>query len=202
MLFDARAKVPKRSGRPVIKNAKERIELLVEDLSKKKAKVIIPTPALAEFCLLASDAYEQYVKEIKRRPAFEIAGFDDIACIELIDLSLAHGKPKKSRPEDTWAKLKYDRQIVAISKAGRATIYSTDDGVKSFALQVGLEPIDLEDLQEPPLKQEILKLVKSAPDDTARILQGSESNDSQVDSTIELDANSRLSLPAPPTEEL
>jgi hypothetical protein len=162
MLLDPRARVPKRVGKPAIKSAKERIELLVEELSRKKAKLILPTPALAEFFLLASDSYERYLQEIKRRSAFEVIGFDDSACIELVDISIALGKPKKTKPEDTWAKLKYDRQIVAIAKVNRASvIYSTDDGLRALAAQVGMKALDLEDLPEPPPKQTELNLVST-----------------------------------------
>jgi hypothetical protein len=163
MLFDEKARAPKRAGKPVIKNASERIELLVQDLSKKRTKIIVPTPALAEFLLMASDSYDRYLAEIKKRTVFEVFGFDDPACIELVDMSLALGKPKKNKPEDTWAKLKYDRQIIAIGKVNRAQqVYTTDDGVRNLAIQAGMKPIDLEDLPEPPPRQTQLDLAGGA----------------------------------------
>jgi hypothetical protein len=112
---------------------------------------------------MASDSYDQYIAEIKKRTVFEILGFDEAACIELVDMSLSLGKPKRRTPEDTWAKLKYDRQIIAIAKAGRARrVYTTDDGVRALALEVGLVPVDLEELPAPPPKQITLKLVEPA----------------------------------------
>ena len=161
MLFDPRARVPQRAGQPPVANAKERIESLVVDLSKGgKTKIIVPTPALAEFLLMAPDSCSDYITEIKRRSVFEIVGFDESACIELVEFSQVLGKPTRKfskDPNETKAKIKYDRQIIAISKASRATtIYTTDDGVADLARSLGIEAIDLGDLAPPPARQVML----------------------------------------------
>lgn len=155
MLFDKKAKAPKRAGKAQIRDAQCRIDLLVQDFSKKRSKILIPAPALAEFLLLAADSYKDYLAEITKSPVFEVAPFDDPACMELVEFSLAQGKPQKRDPVTTWAKLKYDRQIIAIAKVHRAkTIYTTDDGLGNFAIQIGINRVDLEDLPEPPPVQE------------------------------------------------
>jgi len=202
MLFDKKVKVPKRVGRPVIRDAQERIDLLVQDLAKKRSKIVLPTPALAEFLLLASDSYGKYIAEIKKYAVFEVFGFDDPSCIELVDLSLLHGKPKKFKPEDTWAKLKYDRQIVAIAKANRAvSIYTTDDGLGAFAEQCGLKRVDLEDLPELPPVQETLALhagPKSAPAESPhQKTEPAIAPESSIDLSLELDVPKTISSDQP-----
>jgi hypothetical protein len=64
-----------------------------------------------------------------------------------------HTKLKAKAPE-TWAKLNYDRQIIAIALTNRAdAVYSIDDSVLALAEQVGLTPVGLKDLPLPPPSQ-------------------------------------------------
>lgn len=51
----------------------------------------------------------------------------------------------------TWAKVKFDRQIVAIAKVARATaIYSDDADVRTIATAEGIVVIGLAQLSVPP----------------------------------------------------
>ena len=56
-LFSSHVGVPidPSTGRPV-ERAKERIDLLLEDLQRNRTKIIIPTPALAEILVHAGRA--------------------------------------------------------------------------------------------------------------------------------------------------
>jgi hypothetical protein len=59
---------------------------------------------------------------------------------------------KRGTVEATMAKIKYDRQIVAIAKVAQAaTIYTDDMGIRSFATRAGMTVIGLADLPERPL---------------------------------------------------
>ena len=64
--------------------------------------------------------------------------------------------PNESKRKDqggTWAKVKFDRQIVAIGKVnGVKTIYTTDEEVSKLAVKVGLAAIALDQLPMPPPK--------------------------------------------------
>ena len=52
---------------------------------------------------------------------------------------------------ETWAKSKFDRQIVAIAKVrGAATIYSHDAGIRTVARRIGIDVLRLQDLALPP----------------------------------------------------
>lgn len=85
---------------------------------------------------------------------FEIADFDERAAIELADLmriELAQLGRRKLRDEaETWAKLKFDRQIIAIAKVwGATTIYSHDAGMRTVAKRLGIDVLRLDDLPLP-----------------------------------------------------
>jgi hypothetical protein len=52
-----------------------------------------------------------------------------------------------------WAKVKFDRQIVAIAKVeGAERIYSNDDDIRRYGKADGVQVIKLEDLEGPPEK--------------------------------------------------
>jgi len=58
--------------------------------------------------------------------------------------------------EASWAKVKFDRQIVAIAKVtGASIIYSDDEDVAKLAQPVGIEVIALNALPEPPTPPQI-----------------------------------------------
>lgn len=168
VLFDPKARVPisKTTQKPVVDRAQERIDFLVKTISGRRDKIIIPAPALAEFMLLASDRWNEYLTIIRRKAVFEIAGFDDPEAVELVEHWLKHGDKKKLKPRthETWAKLKYDRQIVAIAVTRRVeVIYSADGDIHAFSKQIGVKSLDLVDLPLPPPEQLPLKENDAAP---------------------------------------
>jgi predicted nucleic acid-binding protein len=150
-----------RPGTPVpagadgvpIDRPKERIDHLVNELDKTSSKLIIPTPALSEALVYAgADASQKIVDELTKWSVFQIAAFDTRAAIEVAAMAraaLARGR-KRGDSNATWAKLKYDRQIVAIAKVnGATTIYSDDDDIRAIAGEVGIEVKSLADLPLP-----------------------------------------------------
>jgi hypothetical protein len=155
ILFDDRARLP-RKGKQVVERAQERIDFLVQTISDRRDKIILPSPALTEFMLLASDRYRDYLAIIKRKSVFEIAGFDDPEAIELVEHWNKFGDRKKLKPgtPETWAKLKYDRQIAAIAVTRRVEcIYSTDGDLEKYAAQLNIKFCGLADLPAPPSQQ-------------------------------------------------
>lgn len=140
-------------GKP-IKYAKQRIDGEVEALGKSKTKIIIPTPALSEALVRAGQAAAtEYVRLISRSARFRIESFDQRAALELALMTKqAIDKGHKNGGSDqTWAKIKFDRQIVAIAKVNKATvIYSDDKNLRTFAFANGLRAVSLADLQVPP----------------------------------------------------
>jgi hypothetical protein len=139
--------------RPLIR-AKARIEKLVDDLHASNERVVIPTPALCEFLVLAADDGQQYLSELANQPGFYIRPFDQMAAVELAAMELLArglgGKRLPTNPATPWQKVKFDRQIVAISKVHQAhTIYSDDGDVKAIAETVGIKVIPCWKLQLP-----------------------------------------------------
>ena len=146
-------------GNPV-PQAQERVEYLISELDKTGTKVLIPTPALSEVLVRAGQAESQkIVEEVNKESVFSIEPFDQRAAIELAAMlrsEFPKGKVKPQGNHETWAKLKYDRQIVAIAKVcGVAKIYSDDLGIKAVAGRANITvdrvcelPCPPEDLQK------------------------------------------------------
>jgi len=141
-------------GKP-INEAKERIEYFVKQIEIAKTKIIIPTPALSEILVrLGAQASQDIVDEINRSAVWRIESFDTKAAIEVAAMTraaIASGGKKGENSKASWAKVKYDRQIVAIAKVAQATaIYSDDDDVKSIGKSVGIPVISFAELPLPP----------------------------------------------------
>lgn len=162
ILFDDRARVPRDAkGKPAVDRAQDRIDFLVQTISERGDKIILPSPALTEFMLLAADRYRDYLTIIRRRAVFEIAGYDDPEAVELVEhwLKFGDGKTLKARTAETWAKLKYDRQIAAIAATRRVEcIYSTDKDLERYADELGIKFCNLVHLPLPPTEQQVLPL--------------------------------------------
>lgn len=113
---------------------------------------MVSTPALAE-ALVRTSAPEarRIVDEINRLAVFRIAAFDARAALEVAAMSREAKKRAKADAAATWAKLKYDRQIVAIAKVnGAAILYSDDHDLRALARSHGLKVVGLADLPLPP----------------------------------------------------
>jgi hypothetical protein len=80
--------------------------------------------------------------------------FDKKAALELALLAekvRKHSGKKKGNSGGTWAKVKFDWQIVAIAKAQNvSTIYSEDPEIKKLATLVGIAVKSVADLPLPP----------------------------------------------------
>jgi predicted nucleic acid-binding protein len=153
LLFRPDAGVPTdANGRPVT-DPKERVEFLISELDKAKTRIILPTPALSEVLVRAGTVASQaIVEEINRQAVFRIEPFDTRAAIEVAAMTRADlGGKKKRRRDETWAKMKFDRQIVAIAKVCQATtIYSDDRSMRAVAQHAGIAVVGLADLPLPP----------------------------------------------------
>jgi len=153
-LLDPEAKAPTdpETGEPVSR-IKNRIAFLVSELEKSKEKIIVPTPALSELLVRAGDAGPEYLDILNRHAAFKIVDFDQRAAVEVAAATreaLAAGD-KRGGSENSWAKVKFDRQIIAIARVeGASTIYSDDGDIVRFAKSSGIAVIRVCDLPLPP----------------------------------------------------
>jgi predicted nucleic acid-binding protein len=136
-----------------VEHAKERLDYLVLELERNRTKIIVPTPALSEILVRAASAGPAYLDRLSSSAAFRVAPFDQRAAVEVAAMTraaIASGD-KRGGAEGTWAKVKYDRQIVAIAKVeGATTIYSDDTDVRRIASEVHIRVISISELPLPP----------------------------------------------------
>lgn len=143
------------SGAPVDQPL-ERISYLVASLEKARDRIVIPAPALSEVLVRVEHrAAQALVEKLSTLSIFRIEPFDQRAAIEVAAMtrnSFDGGlKPTRHPSEGTWAKLKYDRQIVAIASViGARAIYSDDKGIRAVAQRRHIPVIRLADLDLPP----------------------------------------------------
>ena len=152
----------------VVDRLEDRLEVLLQDWEEDNETVLIPTPVLSEFLILADKDGPSYLSEIDANPHFVIAAFDQRAAVELAVMNLSirksQTKSRRGNAEGTWAKIKFDRQIVAIAKTNGATIiYSDDSDVEKFAKQQMISVVKTWELPLPPAKQIHLPGVESPP---------------------------------------
>jgi len=132
-----------------IEHAKQRVEYLIKKLSKAKSRVIIPAPVLSEVLVHAGDAANDYILILQQSP-FRVAPFDTRAAIECADAMTKFGLKAKGK-ENTRAKIKFDRQIVAIAKVEQVeTIFSDDQHIYTIAKQAGLKVVRSFELELDP----------------------------------------------------
>jgi predicted nucleic acid-binding protein len=128
-----------------------RLVHLIATLDKERAIVVLPTPALSETLIGAGDAASRYLEIITRTYRFRIAPFGQRAAVEAAARhreALRLGDKKEG--SESWSKLKFDRQIVAIAKVeGAETIYSNDGDIRRYATADGLGVVARNDLEGP-----------------------------------------------------
>jgi len=136
-----------------------RVDHLVETLDKNRDRIIVPTPALSELLVGAKDAAPTYLDTINRSRFFRIEPFGERAAVEAAAMTrdaIIRGDKLSPAKDASWAKVKFDRQIVAIARvAGAQTIYSQDEDVARHAKEVGIKVLRVEDLPDPPNQPQI-----------------------------------------------
>ena len=157
LMLHPRAKPPKdpATGKAV-ERIGDRIEKLQEDLDSESERIILPTPVLSEFLILAGREGPGYLEKLSGMKNILIKPFDQVAAIELAAVEVEDRLKEGKRAGSTspWAKLRFDRQIVAIAKTNGATrIYSDDEDVMKFARRLGIEVIRTWELPLPSAKQ-------------------------------------------------
>lgn len=135
-------------GRP-LSYASQRVRHLVTQLDDRPGEIIaIPTPVLSEVLIRRSPLETRKIVDLLNgRGVFSIEPFDQRAAIELAQML----KKRPRKGPETWAKLKFDCQIVAIAKACGATqIYSDDEDVYKLGAAASIPVLRTRDLELPP----------------------------------------------------
>jgi predicted nucleic acid-binding protein len=137
-----------RNDKPVEK-FKERVEYLAAKFDVSNEPIGIPAPAMAEVLVRAGKGRSKLVSILSDRWRFQIIPFDSRAAIQAAEL-IAQIKTSGERWE-TWAKLKFDIQIVSIAKAENATvIYADDRDIENYAKRLKIPVVRICDLPLPP----------------------------------------------------
>ena len=144
---------PEASYPKPVDRVPERLKHFVATLDAARATIIIPTPALSEFLVLAAGDTGAYVAELADSAVFVVEPFDLKAAIEAAASqrrAMETGN-KRSGAAGPWQKVKVDRQIVAIAKVhGVDELYSDDDDVQRLAEADGVRVKGVADLPLPP----------------------------------------------------
>ena len=142
-------------------DAQIRVNFLLSELSGRGDQIVVPTPALSEILIRSGKAKNAIIQELNKNPRFIVAPFDMRAAIELSlmsDAAISKGD-KKHGTAATWAKVKFDRQIVAIGKVLRVScIYSDDGDVRAIGTREGLTVSGVADITVPNSTAETFKL--------------------------------------------
>jgi predicted nucleic acid-binding protein len=138
------------TGKP-LEWPKERVEGLINELSKAKKKIVIPAPVAAEILTVIGPTNTDYLSIINRSKVFEVVPLDAKAAVELAflnrDVFGARDRKSKAQP---FQKVKVDRQILAICKvAGCDTLYTDDKSLIGCAKLCGIATVRLCDLPIP-----------------------------------------------------
>jgi hypothetical protein len=153
------------SGLP-IPQLQERLAYLIQRLEKAKVRIVIPTPVLSEILVYAGASGPKIVETLTRSTVFKVMPFDELAAVEaaLMTRAALNQGDKRGGVAATWAKVKFDRQIVAIAKVAKVSmIYSDDHDVHAHAATENIPTTSLAELPIRPEKaQAELDLASSA----------------------------------------
>lgn len=132
-LLDAEAAAPLDSSGTPVALCQERITLLISDLQKAKATIIIPAPALSEILVYAGDAASNWLSVLSNTKCCRIADFDQLAAVECAVMAKRRIDAGPRREGYTKRKAKFDEQIVAIALVEQADeILSDDDDIRTL----------------------------------------------------------------------
>lgn len=147
LMFDPDSGIPLGGdGKPVAR-CKERVDHLVDRLSKSGGRLLVPTPALSELLVGAGVAGPEWLSRLNGKRAIRIAPFDELAAVECAALARDRASRGSTSPR---AKAKFDEQIVAIARLHGATeIYSDDSDIRKLA-SPGITVLGIADLPLPP----------------------------------------------------
>lgn len=153
LVIDPTARPPIDPGTSaLVERCAERVEYLLKGLNERQVRVLIPTPVIGEFLVKAGKNKAKFAQDFVESRNFVVGDFDIRAAIEISQLNdpdLNSGR--RLDPIQTKAKVKFDRQIVAIAKVEAAdTLYTGDEGLRDVAKANGLRVVMTWELPLPP----------------------------------------------------
>ncbi|MFZ1142753.1 MAG: PIN domain-containing protein [Candidatus Sulfotelmatobacter sp.] len=155
LMLHPKARPPRDpSTQKPVERIEDRIEKLTEDLDSESERMIVPTPVLSEFLVLAGSDAPEYLNRLGEKKNLLVKPFDEKAAIAAIELEDRKQTSKRGPSSSPWTKVRFDRQIVAIAKTnGAKRIYSDDEDLMKYAARAGIEVVRTWDLPLPAAKQ-------------------------------------------------
>jgi predicted nucleic acid-binding protein len=123
----------------LVAGAFERAEALVDRIDTLNGVVVLPAPVVAEYLLgIERNSYQRHLEILNGVRCIEVSAFDQQAAIECA-LLVTNQEMKQLDPDSKMAKLKYDRQILAIAIAsGAKEIWTHDKQLYKRSRAMGL----------------------------------------------------------------
>ena len=146
---NAKAPIDPATGKSVDR-CQERVTHLLETLQQQNAKIVVPTPALAEVLVRAAKGGPEFLRILSSSRHFRVAPFDERAAVEFAARQAERIAASKRAPATTRTKAKFDDQIVAIAAVeGATTIYSDDEDIAKLA-EGRFKVVKIGDIAMPP----------------------------------------------------
>lgn len=154
-LFEKEASGPldPATGQP-LSRCYDRVNHLIATLTRERAKIVIPTPSLAEILVKAGSAAPDWLRHISESRFIRVVPFDVRSAIEYaaVQRDRAQSGSKRTEPK---AKAKFDDQIISIARVeGADVIYSYDDGLAKSAAPA-IRVVSLTELPLPPTNPQL-----------------------------------------------
>ncbi|WP_309605995.1 PIN domain-containing protein [Phenylobacterium sp.] len=134
--------VPLDSNDQPVTMAKERVAGLIDELEKIGATIIVSTPAMSELMIRSGvQAAQAWLAIMNKSKVFRVVPFDVKSAIEVAMMAghAVTGEGGKDPNAGTYAKLKYDRMIVAVAHTeGASVFYSDDSRQRNIAQRLGM----------------------------------------------------------------
>jgi predicted nucleic acid-binding protein len=98
LMLYPKVKPPKgSSAQRIVERLEDRIEKLQDELDSESERIIVPTPVLSEFLILAGDAASGYLEKLAAVKNILIKPFDEMAAIELAAVEVEDRKKGDKR---------------------------------------------------------------------------------------------------------
>lgn len=137
-----------RTGK-IVDNPEGRAEALLDLMTAKADRILIPTPALSEILVRVEDhdLHREYLSLINSMACFDLISFDAISAINCAQLVNNSELKQLKGVEDDKKKISFDRQIIAMTQAyGGDELWTHDKKMLAKAEAVGIVVKSLADV--------------------------------------------------------
>ncbi len=147
-----------------IDDCQSRINFLLAELQKAKARIIVPTPVIAELLVHGGAASPEWLRILTNSRYFRPTPFDTLAAVECAEMSKVRlGAGRLSGA--ARAKAKFDDQIVAIARIERAEVIFSDDHDIRRLVSDDVQVRGIADLPLPPEERQGRLHLEQGPED-------------------------------------